>query len=139
MKRLFLDTNFLLDLFVREGFKENAQKVLDLCIDNDISFYVSFLSVANFAYIMRKTPTELLRRYINEICLQFHVLPNNAKNLQEAAKLETKDFEDAVQYQSALMGKCECIITRDKKGFEISKLPVYSPLEFINLRGLLKK
>jgi predicted nucleic acid-binding protein len=41
------------------------------------------------------------------------------------------DFEDALQYHSACENSIDIIITRDKKGFKNSKLPVLSAKEFI--------
>lgn len=131
MKRVFLDTNFLIDLFIREEYKENAQAVIDLCIDHDIDFYVSFLSVANFAYIMRKAPAPVLNSYINNICREFNILPNNDLQLSEASKILSSDFEDALQYVTALNGKCECIITRNEKDFTFSSIRILSPSKFI--------
>lgn len=133
MKAVFLDTNFLMDLFIRAEYRDVSERLIDKCIDCNINYYVSFLSVANFAYIMRKAPYELLKRYIDEICSQFNVLTNDVTQLQKALKLEANDYEDGVQYITALSGKCECIITRDKKHFNYSRLPVYTPQEFLSL------
>ena len=55
MKRIFLDTNFLMDLLARgPEFSIPAKKLLDEGSIKNYEFYVSFLSVANFAYITRK-------------------------------------------------------------------------------------
>lgn len=42
------------------------------------------------------------------------------------------DFEDAMQYYSAIRENADCIITRNKKDFIESQIPVYEPDEFIN-------
>ena len=42
-----------------------------------------------------------------------------------------EDFEDAVQYNSAIFQDCSLIITRDKKGFKNAKISVLSPIEFL--------
>lgn len=47
--------------------------------------------------------------------------------------IDAKDFEDAIQYETAVEGKCECIITRNKKDFYFSQIPVFTPEEFIKL------
>ncbi len=43
-----------------------------------------------------------------------------------------KDFEDAVQTESAKLNGIEIIITRNKKDFKNSGLTVLSPDEYIN-------
>ena len=41
------------------------------------------------------------------------------------------DYEDAVQYTVAESNGVDCIITRDKDGFEENVIPCYSPQEFL--------
>jgi len=41
-----------------------------------------------------------------------------------------KDFEDGLEYYSALEVGCDCIITENKKDFYFSKIEVMSTLEF---------
>jgi len=43
-----------------------------------------------------------------------------------------KDFEDAMQYFSALSEGCDVIITRNKKDFAESKIQVLEPQEFLD-------
>jgi len=42
-----------------------------------------------------------------------------------------QNFEDGLQYQCALEESVDCIITRNKKDFFGSKIPVYTPDEFL--------
>ena len=37
-----------------------------------------------------------------------------------------------MQYYSALRGRADMIITRNKDDFEISEIPVYEPQEFLD-------
>lgn len=131
MKRLFLDTNFILDYLVREDYKETSQEFLEYLVRQDYKCYVSYLSVANFAYIERKKPREVVRSYIKTILELFEIVPNNKKQISEAIAIEAVDFEDILQYQAALSAKCDCIITRNEKHFAFSNIPVLSPSAFI--------
>ena len=55
MKRIFVDTNVIIDVLMqREGFLASA-KVLALSKQENISLYVSVLTMANIAYILRKS------------------------------------------------------------------------------------
>lgn len=42
-------------------------------------------------------------------------------------------FEDSVQNACASNSESDCILTRNKKDFENSKLPVYYPSEFLEV------
>lgn len=65
MKKVFLDTNFIIDYFVREDYSGVAEKVMRTGDSENIEFHISYLTVANFAYIMRKLPTDTLRLQIS--------------------------------------------------------------------------
>ena len=133
MKKIFLDTNFILDLLVRDGDVHiNALRVLEEGTKKNFRFYVSFLTLANFAYITRKEPKEKLFDNLKTCCRLFKVLANNQMQLIKAIDLHPADLEDAIQYETALSEKCDCIITRDPKGFEISSIPVLSPIDILN-------
>ena len=43
-----------------------------------------------------------------------------------------KDFEDSMQYHSAIASMAECIVTRNKKDFSSSLIPVFSVEELLN-------
>ena len=127
MKRIFLDTNFLMDYLVRPDYYEKASLVLKEGSRKGYKFCISFLTVANFAYINRKMPADLRDAMLNGIIEAFEIVANIPGHLLEAMKMNAQDFEDAIQYQTALSSKCEGIITRNGKDFKFSKLPVYTP------------
>ena len=132
MKNVFLDTNFIMDLLVRgPEYSIDAKRVLDEGAIKDYQFYVSFLSIANFAYINRKGEKRRLKENIELICDLFNVIPNDKYNLIQAWDYDPQDYEDALQYSSALSKKCDCIITRNQSDYSFSKIPILSPSEFL--------
>lgn len=132
MKRVFFDTNFLMDLLVREGdFKNIAEQVLALCVRLNLELYVSFLSIANFAYVVRKYDTVRIREYIRLLCSMFSIISNTERHILDAIDIQTRDYEDALQYETALSQNCDCIITRNNKDFKFSELTVLTPDEFL--------
>lgn len=133
MKRIFCDTNFLLDLIYREEYSQICSEILLKGKTIGIDFFVSFLSIANFAYITRKEPKEIRFKNIARICNVFKVVPNNSNNLLDAIKLNPSDYEDALQYVTAVVNNCDCIITRNKKDFPFSDLPLYTPTEILEI------
>ena len=53
--------------------------------------------------------------------------------IEQALTSDFKDFEDALQYFSAKKCGAEAIITRNKKDFKASELPLYQPTEYLAL------
>ena len=62
---------------------------------------------------------------------KFGISPMTQESFEKALSLEASDFEDALQYYSALQTECEMIITRNKNDFQFSEIAVYSPDEFL--------
>ena len=55
MKKVFLDTNVVLDYYLdREGFSDDAEAILAYGYNQGCLLYVSSLTCANMAYIGRK-------------------------------------------------------------------------------------
>lgn len=131
MKRIFLDTNFVIDYLIREDYTGPAETLLAKGKNRKYQFFISYLTVANFAYIMRKAPAETLHSLIRRICESFTIIQNNRQQILNALVLPTTDFEDGLQYQSAIEAECDCIITRNGKDFTFSDLPVMSAAEYI--------
>lgn len=51
--------------------------------------------------------------------------------MQNAISMKPYDYEDAVQYLSALTHHPDLVITRDKKGFNDFDILVMTPAEFV--------
>lgn len=132
MKKVFLDTNFVIDYFIREDYSGNAEKIMKLGDSLNWEFNISYLTVANFAYIMRKLPLDKLHLIIRKICDTFNVLDNTKNQILRNLKEDITDFEDGLQYQTALDANCDCIITRNKKDFSYSEIPVFTPEELLS-------
>lgn len=133
MKKLFLDTNFVIDYFIREEPDGSSEKLLRIAKSKGYDFYISFLTVANFAYILRKMPKVELHLLIRRLCTSFHVVGNDMRQIKEALDIDGPDFEDSLQYAAAKEARCSCIISRNKKDFGFSEIPVMSASEFNSL------
>ncbi|MDE7375374.1 MAG: PIN domain-containing protein, partial [Muribaculaceae bacterium] len=135
MRRVFLDTNFIIDYFIREDYCGDAEKVLKLKDTNNLEFFISYLTVANFAYIMRKLSPQSLRELIANICDTFNIVDNTKDQILQNLDNNANDFEDGLQYQAAVSAGCGCLITRNKKDFTFAKIPVLTPSEFVSCFG----
>ena len=61
-----------------------------------------------------------------------NVTPIDRSQLVNAVQLKPYDYEDAVQYLSALPYHPDVVITRDKRGFNDFDIHVMTPAEFVN-------
>ena len=127
MKRLFLDTNIVIDfLLERQEWLNDAVAILSLADAGKIEVYCSALTLATASFFMEKAkmPQDLLRRKLSGFCeiCQLSPIDENVVRLSLSSKF--KDFEDALQYHSALTVNTEVIITRNGKDFTYSTLPV---------------
>lgn len=130
MKKIFLDTNFIIDYFVREDFNGVSEQLLTLG-KNNLKFYISYLTVANFAYIVRKMPKDVVVSMIQRICETFRIVKNTKEQIERNVMLNPVDFEDGLQYQAAMDAGCDCIITRNQNDFAFAEIPVMDAAEFL--------
>jgi hypothetical protein len=70
-------------------------------------------------------------RVLKMLCQRLEITAINEKTVSDALKRRTSDFEDTVQYISALPYQPDVILTRDKRGFDGLGLPVMTPAEFV--------
>jgi len=134
MKKILVDTNIILDLLAkRRVFYDSASKLFSLADQNKIELYISSLSIANANYVLSKIlnpldAKDILRRFK----VLVSIIPLTDKIIHLALNDNNfSDFEDGLQYYSALGANCKILISRDKKGFKSAKLPIMSAEEFL--------
>lgn len=133
MTRLFIDTNVMIDfLGERELFYDEIAKIIVLAENQEVNIVASSLSFVNAFYVLSKKHNS---KTLHEILSKFRIIcsVSNIDELQidKSLLLNSNDFEDAVQYHSALHDKCDIFITRNKKDFKNSELPIMTPTEFL--------
>lgn len=134
MSRLLIDTNIVIDLLSRrEEFYQEAADLFSKSDRNELKLTISALTFANTNYILSKLKTAKEAR---EILRKFKVLVkllNLNDKITELALSDDDfaDFEDGLQYYSAIENQIDIIITRNKKDFKNSKIPVLTAKEFL--------
>lgn len=134
MNKLLIDTNVIIDLLAkREPFFKSAANIFSLADKNKLKLSASSLTIANTNYVLSRLKTSSEAR---EILRRFRVLIKivslNEKIIDLALNDSTfPDFEDGLQYYSAIENNLDIIITRDLKGFKGSKIPVMRPDEYL--------
>jgi len=134
MKKILLDTDVILDFLLdRKPFSDDTLQVLLKCEKKELQAIVTPVIVANTYYLLRQKAShvyviEQLKRLLTIIS----VLSMDQRQVLSALDSKFTDFEDALQYFSALQHiKIEAILTRNTKDFKLSELPVFTPKEFL--------
>jgi PIN domain. len=117
----------------RESFYQEAQELFTLADEKHLTLFISALTFANTYYILsRELITDEARKIMMKFKALVKILPLENKILELALSSDFSDFEDAIQYYTALDNKLEIIITRNKKDFKKSRLPVLATKEYLN-------
>ena len=138
---VFIDTNVLLDVLAKRApFYEDSAAVWTLAEHGKIRGFVSALSFSNVYYIVRRLKD---RRTADRAMLllrdTFTPVACDEQVLSQAIDAGMKDFEDAIQYYSALRVESACLISRNPDHFPRSVLSVVQPAEFLVAHSFEKK
>ena len=131
--KLLIDANVILDVLEkRDPYYNDSSIIMKLCEAGKAEGYVSVLTFMNIAYILRKelTPEKISDTY-KALSLIFSFEDLTESDVKNAIEMKLKDFEDAVQIQTAKRVGADYIITRNVKDFIKSPIPAYFPEELI--------
>lgn len=133
MKRVFLDTNIIIDVLDRrESFFVESSNILSLGAEGKLELYATSLTFTTCVYVLRKRlgyteivdSIRLLRTFI-------HVSPMNEAEFDLAFAKDVPDVEDMLQYYSAVSAGCDVVITRNGKHFPTDGIPIMTPFDFL--------
>ncbi len=134
MKKLFIDTNIVIDLLSRrEPYYEEAANLFSLADKKQIELAVSSLTIANTSFVLgRQMDTKKAKSILRKLLLIVNILPLDDKVVGLALNDESiLDFEDGLQYFSAVVNGQDLIITRNLRDFKNSKLPFMTAKQYI--------
>ena len=133
MTRVFLDTNVILDLLAqRNPFYESIAKLTTLADQKKIVLVTTPLSFTTVEYILKKTDnSEIVINKLRKFKIICEVCAVNEKIVEKGLNSNFKDFENSIQYYSAVEAKCSIFITRNGKDFKYSSLSILTAEEYI--------
>lgn len=112
----------MLDLIQERPGYEAAARILQKQDNGEITVCMSTLSIADIAYVLRKTvPASLIVPTLKQISSVVEIVPMDDSQLQQAFILNGPDFEDLMQLTCAVANGCTKIITHNPRDFRISK------------------
>lgn len=132
--KILIDTNVVLDLLLeREPFLETAILLFEKIERGNFTGYIAATTITNIFYIIRKTEgREAALTAVNRLLIGLHFCAVDRHTVGTALRLGLRDFEDSIQLACATLNQLDGIVTRDRKDFIGSPLPIYSPAELLN-------
>jgi predicted nucleic acid-binding protein len=136
MKQVFMDTNVVIDFLAnRAPFSLDAAGLFNLAVNGKIKIHISAVSYNNIYYVLRQSLSNATTiRLLEELSDMSEITDVTNAVIRQSLKTDFKDYEDAIQYYSALsIPGIALIVTRNTRDFKKSKLPILTPAEAIAL------
>lgn len=136
--KLFIDSDVVIDFFTdREPHANPASELFELNEKGEVILYLSAVSINNIYYIVRRYLGHTKTLGVIESLIEMTEITGTTKHeIVQALKNNFKDFEDSIQYSSALtIEGLDAIITRNIKDYKNSKIAVMTPLTFLKMKG----
>ncbi len=135
MDKVFVDSDIVLDLLsARQPHYKYAAELFSLADENSIKLYVSSLTFANVNYILSK---QLSAGQAKKMLLKFKTLINvlsvNDKIIELALSSDFHNFEEAIQYNTAIENGITTLLTRNLKDFKKAEIAILTAQQYLKV------
>lgn len=134
MERIFVDTDICIDLLSgRKPFNSSAEQLFSLGDKKEVEICVSALSFSTIDYILQAhyavgNPLQLIAKFKTLVT----TLPVESKTIDLAIASDFTDFEDAIQYNTAIENRVTVLITRNIKDYKTAKIKVVTAETYLS-------
>lgn len=137
IKKIFLDSDVILDLLLERGqFFRDIALVFEKAKTGGIILYTSSICVLNINYLLRKSYSkDAVEEIMNKFLQYVKILAVDSAIIMASLNSNFNDLEDGVQYYCSLNNGINEILTRNIKDYRHSKIPVLTPLEFLESKS----
>tara|TARA_R110002051_G_scaffold267030_1_gene327008 strand:- start:18858 stop:19289 length:432 start_codon:yes stop_codon:yes gene_type:complete len=135
--KLFVDSDVVIDFFTdRKPHANPASELFELNEQGNVRLYLSAVSIINIYYIVRRFLGHKKTFEVVETLTEMtEIVGTTKKEIIQALNNNFTDYEDSVQYSSALTIKdLDVIITRNIKDYRNSSIAVMTPLNFLKMK-----
>ncbi|HXB42200.1 MAG TPA: PIN domain-containing protein [Bacteroidia bacterium] len=131
--KIFLDANVLVAVLNEEyPYYSDCARILSLTESSRFKVYTSPLCLAIAFYFAEKKNRNSARQRINILSGRLSISDVTEKTVKQTSKdKRIHDFEDGLQYYSALDSGCKVIITEDKDDFYFADIEVLNSRAFM--------
>lgn len=139
-EKLFIDSDIILDIALsREPHFPSSSLILSLIESKLLDGYTSTIIISNLYYILRKLESHKIAiDFITKLRLIIKILPVTDEIIKLSLESKFKDFEDALQYYTAILSNIDYLITRNVRDYARTDIKVHTPDEFIKLKNIKK-
>ena len=131
--KVFVDANILVSVLNKEYplFTYSA-RILSLSGNKNFKIYTSPVCLAiAFYFAEKKHKTKFAREKIALLCQHLFIAPATETVVEKTiVNKKINDFEDGLEYYSAIESKCDFIVTEDRDDFFFSVIPVLNARDF---------
>lgn len=133
MKKVFVDTDIIIDLLaMREPHYQFSARLFSKADEGDLKIYVSSLSLSNLNYFLsRQYSAAQARKKLLTFKALVTVLSVSDKSVELALNSDFNDFEDALQYFTALEHKITTLLTRNLKDYKKANISVLTAEQYL--------
>ena len=132
--RIFLDANILVSVLNKEyPLFTYTSRIISLADTTKFTVFTSPVCLAiAFYFAEKKYRSASAKNRIQILCDHINIAAaNKSAVLQSLQNPAVNDFEDGLEYYSAIETKCDCIITEDIEDFYFSKIEVLNSERFV--------
>lgn len=131
---IFLDANILVSVVNKEyPLFSYTSRILSLADSARFKLFTSPVCLAIAFYFAEKKSKLSAKKKIGILNDHLHIAECSKNAVKKAIdNAAVKDFEDGLEYYSALDSKCTCIITEDTGDFYFSDIEVLDSVGFYN-------
>lgn len=138
--KIFLDANILVSVLNKEyPLFPFTSRILSLSDNSRYQLYTSPVCLAiAFYFAEKKHRTTIAKQKMDMLCQYIRIAPATEQAVSKTLNNQAiHDFEDGIEYYSAIESGCQCIITENTGDFYFSELEVADSREFCS-RYLVK-
>lgn len=132
--KIFVDANILVSVLNKEYpvFTYSA-RVLSLADESPYKIYTSPICLAiAFYFAEKKSGKRMAKKKLELLIDKLKITTVNEKTVSDAYKnKKVSDFEDGLQYYSAIDSDCKFIVSEDGRDFHFSEIPVLTSRSFL--------
>ena len=131
--RVLIDTNIILDYaLIRQPFYNLADCIFVLIEQGQIEGCVNASTFTDLFYILRKPRgKEWTLSFLQRLASLCQIAPIDSLIIKEALNHHYKDFEDDVQFFTAVLNNLDAIVTRNPKDFPARTLSILTPEQLL--------
>jgi predicted nucleic acid-binding protein len=131
--KVLFDTNIILDFALqRQPWFTDSEQIIYFAEQKHILGYVSASTVSDIYYIIRKSKgKELALEFIVNLTIVCQIAAVDSLVISMALNVNFKDFEDAIQYSTAVINNLDAIVTRNPQDFPVKVPKILTPSQLI--------